>query len=51
MLVLGQGRSNPEIAAELHVSRRTVSSRWARTEAALFAMRHGLIGTAGEPGT
>ncbi|MGH3182079.1 MAG: HD domain-containing phosphohydrolase, partial [Streptosporangiaceae bacterium] len=58
---LGQGRSNPEIAAELHVSRKTVSTHLehiyaklgvkTRTEAALFAMRHGLIGAAGEPGT
>jgi len=58
---LGQGRSNPEIAAELHVSRKTVSSHVehiyiklgvkTRTGAALFAMRHGLIETAGEPGT
>lgn len=58
---LGQGRSNPQIAAELHVSRKTVSSHLehiytklgvkTRTEAALFAMRHGLIGAAGEPGT
>jgi DNA-binding CsgD family transcriptional regulator len=58
---LGQGRSNPEIAAELHVSRKTISTHLehiytklgvkTRTEAALFAMRHGLIGTAGEPGT
>jgi HD-GYP domain-containing protein (c-di-GMP phosphodiesterase class II) len=56
---LGQGRSNPEIAAELHVSRKTVSSHVehiyaklgvkTRTEAALFAMRHGLIGMAGNP--
>lgn len=54
---LGQGRSNPEIAAELHVSRKTVSTHLehiymklgvkTRTEAALFAMRHGLIESAG----
>ena len=57
---LGQGRSNPQIAAELHVSRKTVSSHLehiyaklgvkTRTEAALFAMRHGLIRTAANPG-
>ena len=57
---LGQGRSNPQIAAELHVSRKTVSSHLehiyaklgvkTRTEAALFAMRHGLIGMAANPG-
>ena len=61
MLVrLGQGRPNPEIAAELHLSRKTVSSHVehiyaklgvkTRTEAALFAVRHGLVGFAGEPG-
>ena len=58
---LGQGRSNPQIAAELHLSRKTVSSHLehlyaklgvkTRTEAALFAMRQGLTGAAGEPGT
>jgi HD-GYP domain-containing protein (c-di-GMP phosphodiesterase class II)/biotin operon repressor len=58
---LGQGRSNPEIAAELQLSRKTVSSHLehiytklgvkTRTEAALYAMRHGLIETASEPGT
>jgi HD-GYP domain-containing protein (c-di-GMP phosphodiesterase class II) len=58
---LGQGRSNPEIAAELQVSRKTVSTHLehiyaklgvnTRTEAALFAMRHGLIEIAGDPGT
>ena len=55
---LGQGRSNPEIAAQLQVSRKTVSSHLehiyaklgvkTRTEAALFAMRHGLTGADGE---
>src|SRR6202034_3959889 len=58
---LGQGRAQPGSAAELHVSRKTVSSHLehiyaklgvkTRTGAALFAMRHGLTGTAGEPGT
>jgi HD-GYP domain-containing protein (c-di-GMP phosphodiesterase class II) len=58
---LGQGRSNPEIAAELQLSRKTVSSHLehiyiklgvkTRTEAALFAMRHGLVEAAREPGT
>jgi len=57
---LGQGRSNPQIAAELQVSRKTVSSHLehiyaklgvkTRTEAALFAMRHGLITMAANPG-
>lgn len=50
---LARGRSNPEIAGALGVSRRTVASHLehiytklgvsGRTEAALFAMRHGLI--------
>jgi HD-GYP domain-containing protein (c-di-GMP phosphodiesterase class II) len=49
---LARGRSNPEIAEALGVSRRTVTSHLehvytklgvsGRTEAALFAMRHGL---------
>jgi DNA-binding CsgD family transcriptional regulator len=53
---LGRGCSNPEIAAELHVSRKTVSTHLehiyaklgvkTRTAAALYAMRHGLIGSA-----
>jgi HD-GYP domain-containing protein (c-di-GMP phosphodiesterase class II) len=57
----GLGRSNPEIAAELHVSRKTVSTHLehiyaklgvrTRTEAALFAMRHGLAGATDAPGT
>ncbi len=56
---LARGRSNPEIAAALGVSRRTITSHLehiytklglsGRTEAALFAMRHGLVdGLAGD---
>jgi len=58
---LGRALSNPQIAVELHLSRKTVSSHLehiyaklgvkTRTEAALFAMRHGLAGLAGEPRT
>ena len=57
LVLLGQGRSNPEIAAQLQLSRKTVSSHLehvyaklgvrTRTAAALFAMRHGMIATAG----
>jgi DNA-binding NarL/FixJ family response regulator len=58
LVLLGQGRSNPQIAAELQISRKTASSHLehiyaklgvtTRTEAALFAMRNGLVGvTAG----
>ncbi len=56
LVQLARGRSNPEIAAALGVSRKTVSSHLehvyaklgvrTRTEAALFAMRHGLAGGA-----
>jgi HD-GYP domain-containing protein (c-di-GMP phosphodiesterase class II) len=52
---LARGRSNPEIARALGVSRRTVTSHLehvytklgvsSRTEAALFAMRHRLVDT------
>jgi HD-GYP domain-containing protein (c-di-GMP phosphodiesterase class II) len=51
LVALARGRSNPEIAAELSISRKTVSSHLehiyaklgisTRTEAALFAMQHG----------
>ena len=53
LVQLARGRSNPEIAAQLVVSRKTVGSHIehiytklgvsSRTEAALFAMRHGLL--------
>jgi HD-GYP domain-containing protein (c-di-GMP phosphodiesterase class II) len=52
LVSLARGRSNPQIAEELSISRKTVSSHLehvytklgvsTRTEAALFAMRHGL---------
>jgi HD-GYP domain-containing protein (c-di-GMP phosphodiesterase class II) len=61
LVLLGQGRSNPQIAAELQLSRKTVSSHLehiytklgvkTRTGAALFAMRHGLIDATSEPAT
>ncbi|MGH9296889.1 MAG: HD domain-containing phosphohydrolase [Acidimicrobiales bacterium] len=51
---VARGLSNAQIAADLHVSRKTVSSHLehvytklgvsTRTEAALFAMRHGFVG-------
>jgi HD-GYP domain-containing protein (c-di-GMP phosphodiesterase class II) len=51
LVSLARGRSNPEIASELSISRKTVSSHLehiyaklgisTRTEAALFAMQHG----------
>jgi DNA-binding NarL/FixJ family response regulator len=53
---LARGMSNPEIAAALTVSRKTVSTHLehiyleigvsTRTQAALFAMRQGLVGDA-----
>lgn len=53
LVLLGRGLSNPAIAAALTISRKTVSSHLehiytklgvsTRTEAALFAMRHGLV--------
>ena len=54
---LARGLSNPEIAAALTVSRKTVSTHLehiyaklgvsSRTQAALFAMQHGLVGALG----
>jgi HD-GYP domain-containing protein (c-di-GMP phosphodiesterase class II) len=51
LVALARGRSNPEIASDLSISRKTVSSHLehiyaklaisTRTEAALFAMQHG----------
>jgi HD-GYP domain-containing protein (c-di-GMP phosphodiesterase class II) len=53
LVAVARGRSNPEIAAELSISRKTVSSHLehiyaklgvsTRTEAALFAMQHGFL--------
>ena len=53
LVLLARGQSNPAIAAQLVVSRKTVGSHIehiytklgvsSRTEAALFAMRHGLL--------
>jgi DNA-binding NarL/FixJ family response regulator len=53
VVLVARGRSNPEIARELDVARKTVSAHLehvytklgvsSRTEAALFAMRHGLV--------
>jgi HD-GYP domain-containing protein (c-di-GMP phosphodiesterase class II) len=53
LVSLARGRSNPEIAHDLSISRKTVSSHLehiyaklgisTRTEAALFAMRHSLV--------
>ncbi len=57
LVSLARGRSNPQIAEELSISRKTVSSHLehiytklgisTRTEAALFAMQHGFTDPAG----
>ncbi|HVU72847.1 MAG TPA: HD domain-containing phosphohydrolase [Mycobacteriales bacterium] len=57
---LARGLTNPEIAAALTVSRKTVSTHLehiygklgvsTRTQAALFAMRTGLVGVVPDPG-
>jgi DNA-binding NarL/FixJ family response regulator len=51
--LLAAGRSNKEIARQLHVSERTVQGHVghvlgklgvvSRTQAAIYAMRHGLV--------
>jgi HD-GYP domain-containing protein (c-di-GMP phosphodiesterase class II) len=56
VVLVARGKSNPEIAAALSVSRKTVSSHLehiytklgvsTRVEAAMFAMKHGLAGDA-----
>ncbi len=57
LVLLARGRSNPDIATALTISRKTVSAHLehiysklgvtTRTEAALFAMRHGLVDPVG----
>jgi HD-GYP domain-containing protein (c-di-GMP phosphodiesterase class II) len=57
LIALARGRSNPEIASDLSISRKTVSSHLehiyaklaisTRTEAALFAMQHGFTDPVG----
>ena len=57
LVLLARGHSNPDIATRLTLSRKTVSAHLehiysklgvsTRTEAALFAMRHGLADTTG----
>ncbi|HKE73823.1 MAG TPA: HD domain-containing phosphohydrolase [Acidimicrobiales bacterium] len=59
VVLVARGLSNPEVARALSVSRKTVSAHLehvyaklgvsTRTEAALFAMRHGLVGEAPAP--
>jgi DNA-binding NarL/FixJ family response regulator len=56
LVSLARGRTNPQIAEDLSISRKTVSSHLehvyaklgvsTRTEAALFAMEHGLAADA-----
>lgn len=58
LVLLARGYSNPEIAARLFISRKTVSAHLehiysklgvtTRTRAALFAMQQGLVAVQGE---
>jgi DNA-binding NarL/FixJ family response regulator len=59
LALLGRGLSNRDLAAELFVAEKTVKTHVSsilgklhltdRTQAALFAVHHGLVGDAGQP--